>query len=127
METEGLHHVGLRVSDVARSKQFYMTALGFEPIRDVEGLSLLRGHGTILGLRGAAPETPSGDTFSPFRVGLDHIALGVAMSALPALKQSLDAAGARNNGVQRDELTGAGYIAFFDPDGIAWELYGTRA
>jgi len=35
----------------------------------------------------------------------------------------LDAGGVRNNGVQDDTLTGARYIAFYDPDGIAWELY----
>jgi hypothetical protein len=36
-----------------------------------------------------------------------------------------DAAGVHNNGVQDDTLTGATYIAFCDPDGIAWELYAT--
>ena len=39
----------------------------------------------------------------------------------------LDAAGVRNNGVQDDTLTGARYIAFYDPDGIAWELYAMPA
>ena len=42
------------------------------------------------------------------------------------VKQQLDAAGVRNNGVQDDTLTGATYIAFYDPDGIAWELYAMR-
>jgi len=27
--------------------------------------------------------------------------------------------------VQDDTQTGARYIAFYDPDGIAWELYAT--
>ena len=45
--------------------------------------------------------------------------------SLHELKQQLDAAGVRNNGVQEDTLTGARYIAFYDPDGIAWELYAT--
>jgi hypothetical protein len=37
----------------------------------------------------------------------------------------LDAAGVRNNRVQDDTLTGTRYIAFYRPDGIAWELYAT--
>ncbi len=47
--------------------------------------------------------------------------------SLHELKQQLDAAGVRNNGVQDDTVTGARYIAFYDPDGIAWELYAMPA
>jgi len=43
--------------------------------------------------------------------------------SLHELKQQLDAGGVRNNGVQDDTLTGARYVALYDPDGIAWELY----
>jgi catechol 2,3-dioxygenase-like lactoylglutathione lyase family enzyme len=127
MNTDGLHHIGLRVSDVGRSKRFYTTALGFTGVLDIEGLSLVAGHGTLLGLRGGAPETDGGDKFSPFRIGLDHLALAVSAAQLESLKAALDAAGVRNNGVEQDELTGASYIAFFDPDGIAWELYAMPA
>ncbi len=35
----------------------------------------------------------------------------------------LDGADAPNNGVEHDDLTGAAYVSFYDPDGIAWELY----
>jgi hypothetical protein len=43
-----------------------------------------------------------------FRVGLDHLALGVPNAdSLYELKQQLDAAGVRNNGVKDDALTGA--------------------
>ena len=47
--------------------------------------------------------------------------------SLHELKRQLDAAGVRNNGVEDDTLTGATYIAFYDPDGIAWELYAVPA
>jgi len=127
METEGLHHIGLRVSNIERAKAFYTSALGFASVLDTDGLSLVGGHGTLLGLRGGAPETPAGDTFSPFRVGLDHVALGVGAAALESLKASLDAANVRNNGIEHDDLTGASYVSFYDPDGIAWELYATHA
>ena len=101
--------------------------MGFAKVLDIDGLSLVAGHGTLLGLRGGATETQAGDTFSPFRIGLDHVALGVSATALESLKAGLDAAHVRNNGIEQDDLTGASYIAFYDPDGIAWELYAMPA
>ena len=44
-------------------------------------------------------------------------------SILEDLKRDLDTAGVRNNGVEEDRETHAKYISFYDPDGIAWELY----
>jgi len=98
--------------------------MGFHSVRERDGALLLNAHGTLFGVLGAAPETSTEDRFDPFRVGLDHLALAVDNAeSLYELKQQLDAAGVRNNGVQDDTLTGARYIAFYDPDGIAWELY----
>ena len=95
-------------------------------IRERDGALILNAHGTTFGVLGAAPQTSSQDRFDPFRVGLDHLALAVDNAeSLDELKQQLDAAGVRNNGVQDDTRTGARYIAFYDPDGIAWELYAT--
>jgi hypothetical protein len=39
------------------------------------------------------------------------------------MKRELDRAGVTNNGIEHDALTQANYISFYDPDGIAWELY----
>ena len=39
------------------------------------------------------------------------------------MQRDLDAAGVRNNGVEEDPETHRQYISFYDPDGIAWELY----
>jgi catechol 2,3-dioxygenase-like lactoylglutathione lyase family enzyme len=64
------------------------------------------------------------DRFNPFRVGLDHLALTVENPGiLEDLKRDLDAAEVRNNGVEEDPETHDKYISFYDPDGIAWELY----
>jgi glyoxylase I family protein len=80
--TSGLHHLSLRTTDLARVKRFYTETMGFQLLRE--------------------------DRFDPFRVGLDHLALGVANAdSLYELKQQLDAAGVRNNGVQDDAVTGA--------------------
>ena len=40
--------------------------------------------------------------FDPFRVGLDHLALALSAADLPGLKQRLDGAGVRNNGIEHD-------------------------
>jgi glyoxylase I family protein len=123
IETTGLSHIGLRVTDQARAVAFYRHVLGFQVLRELPTVALLNAHGSIIAVRGGS-ETPPGDRFDPFRVGLDHLALGIAdPAALQGMKQSLDAAGVPNNGVQQDDFTGSPYIAFYDPDGIAWELY----
>jgi catechol 2,3-dioxygenase-like lactoylglutathione lyase family enzyme len=128
MRTGGLHHVSIRTTDLARAKRFYTETIGFQQVLETDGAVLLNAHGTVLGLLGAAPETSPNDRFDPFRVGLDHLALAVANAELlHELKHQLDAAGVRNNGVEDDTLTGARYIAFYDPDGIAWELYAMPA
>ena len=124
--TGGLHHLTIRTTDLARAKRFYVDTIGFQAMRERDGSVLLNAHGTLFGLLGAAPETSTDDRFDPFRVGLDHLALAVDNAeSLYELKQQLDAAGVRNNGVQDDTLTGARYIAFYDPDSIAWELYAS--
>src|ERR1700730_11990076 len=126
--TGGLHHVSIRTTNLRRAKRFYTETIGFQPVLETEATVLLDAHGPLLGLWGPAQETPPEDRFDPFRVGLDHLALAVANAeVLSGLKQQLDAAGVRNNGVEDDTQTGARYIAFYDPDGIAWELYATPA
>jgi catechol 2,3-dioxygenase-like lactoylglutathione lyase family enzyme len=122
--TGGLHHLSIRTTDLARAKRFYVDTMGFEVVRERDGALILNAHGTSFAVLGAAPQTSTQDRFDPFRVGLDHLALAVDNAeSLDELKQQLDAAGVRNNGVQDDTRTGARYIAFYDPDGIAWELY----
>jgi glyoxylase I family protein len=123
LRTGGLHHLTIRTTDLVRAKHFYIETLGFQAVRESDGALLLNAHGTSFGVLGAAPETPTEDRFDPFRVGLDDLALAVHdAESLHELKQQLGAQGVRNNGVQDDTLTGARYIAFYDPDGIAWEL-----
>jgi catechol 2,3-dioxygenase-like lactoylglutathione lyase family enzyme len=126
--TGGLHHVSIRTTDLRRAKRFYIETMGFHAVREMDGAVLLNAHGILLAVLDAAPETSPEDRFDPFRVGLDHLALAVDNAeSLHELKQQLDAAGVRNNGVEDDTLTGARYIAFYDPDGIAWELYSMPA
>jgi len=55
---------------------------------------------------------------------LDHIALACAdESELERVAAALTAAGVENAGVKFDEALGKRYVAFKDPDRIAWEFY----
>jgi glyoxylase I family protein len=123
LTTNGLHHLALRVTNLQRSKEFYTEIFGMQPLLEVEGLALLSGNGLMLGLRSTA-EAGSGDRFDPSRVGLDHLAVAATdIAALEQMQRQLDGAGVPNNGVEHDDLTGATSVSFYDPDGIAWELY----
>jgi catechol 2,3-dioxygenase-like lactoylglutathione lyase family enzyme len=124
LNANGLSHLGLRVTNLARAKRFYVDTLGCQLVREIDGAVLVNVYGTLIALYGADSHSPSYDHFDPFRVGLDHLALAVEnTSILEDLKRDLDAAGVRNNGVEEDPETHDNYISFYDPDGIAWELY----
>jgi glyoxylase I family protein len=124
LNANGLSHLGLRVTNLARTKRFYVEALGCQLVRETDAGILVNVAGMLVALyetdAGAAPY----DRFNPFRVGLDHLALTVENPGiLEDLVRDLDAAGVRNNGVEEDPETHDQYISFYDPDGIAWELY----
>ncbi len=124
IQTTGLSHLALRVTDLARAKRFYAETLGFPIVLEQGDIVLVNANGVLLGMRGGNPATAPGDRFDPYRVGIDHLALAVAdPAALDGLARQLDAAGVRHNGVEDDPTTGGRYISFYDPDGIAWELY----
>lgn len=124
LNAKGLSHLGLRVTNLARAKRFYIDALGCQLVREIEGAVLIDMYGVLIGLYGDDEHSSSEDRFDPFRVGLDHLALTIEdPGALEGLKRGLDAAGVRNHGVEEDPETHDKYISFFDPDGIAWELY----
>src|SRR3989442_8219191 len=124
LNANGLSHLGLRVTNLARAKRFYVDTLGCQLVREIDGAALVNVYGTLIALYGADSSSSSDDHFDPFRVGLDHLALAVEdTSILEDLKRDLDAAGVRNHGVEEDPETHSKYISFYDPDGIAWELY----
>ena len=130
-----VHHLRLTVTDVQRSREFYTGLLGFEvavespPPGDPAaaeafktlfgGVVMARG-GLILGLR---PMAPAGDRFSPDRVGLDHLSLGVASRA--DLEQAIalfDEHGVTHGVITPIETFGIEVLSFEDPDGMQLEL-----
>jgi glyoxylase I family protein len=125
MQTPGLSHIVLTVSDLDRSRQFYADLLGFDVQRvDFEGGRMLYfavGGVTIWLLQHG--QTPPGDRFSEFRIGLDHVAFKAPSEEdLQALAARLLAAGVNTKGVET--FYGANrYMAFRDPDNIQLEYW----
>lgn len=119
----GIGHIALRVTDLPRAKRFYTEALGFTLVGESERACFVTIGEALFALLAGTDQTAPNDRFDPFRVGLDHLALAVPATALPDLQHRLDAAGVRNNGIERDERSGAESITFYDPEGIAWEFY----
>ena len=122
--TAGVHHIALRATDLARSRGFYADTLGFPVVLDAPGLFLFLAGSTAVGVRGPESQTPDGDVFSPYRAGLDHLALACAdEQELQRVSAALRAAGVENTGIKIDPVLNRRYVAFKDPDRIAWELY----
>lgn len=124
IQTTGVHHVALRCSDLERARRFYSETLGFPIVLEGEGIFLFIAGSTAFAIRAPTERTPAEDRFTPFRVGLDHVALGCEDEAeLERVTDALQRAGVENTGVKLDETLGKKYVAFKDPDRIAWELY----
>ena len=124
MKTAGVHHISLRSSDFLRSKHFYGETLGFPVILEKENLCIFLAGSTPVGVQGPNAATPEGDVFNPFRVGIDHLALACPDEAeLKRVAEALSSAGIKNTGVKLDPLLNKQYVAFKDPDGIAWEYF----
>lgn len=124
IKTPGLHHIVLRSTDIARSREFYTGLLGFPVVFDSPELFLFAAGTSVVGVRGPVQQSTAGDSFSPFRVGLDHMALACEdESELERVAKALNEAGVENTGVKMDDVLGKRYVAFKDPDRISWEYY----
>lgn len=124
IKTPGVHHITLRVSDFQRARNFYVKILGFEIVVEQPNLFIFFAGSTAIAVRGPENETPKNDTFNPFRVGLDHLALACEdPEELKRVAAELDRAGIENTGIKTDETLNKKYVAFKDPDRISWEYY----
>lgn len=124
LTVSGFSHAAIRVVDLARSRRFYTELLGFPLVFEADDVVLVKVGTALLGIRGGASETPQDDRFDPFRVGLDHLALAVeSEDQLHEMHRALEAGGVRNDGVRDEPGLNAKSVVFYDPDGIALELY----
>ncbi len=127
VEIGGFHHIAIRVGDLQRAKRFYVETLGLPVVLELEGVVLVRVGSAFLGIRGDAPETKGSGRFDPLRVGLDHLSFAVeSIEVLERTKRDLDAAKVPNDGIHDESALNADALVFYDPDGIALELYAVR-
>ena len=126
VQTGAAHHIRLTVTDPARSREFYTELLGFQVMMDFPDGVLVTNGSLIVALR-TAPEPDrmaANDRFDPNRVGLDHLAIGVASRA--DIEEAARACSER--GVTCGEIVDLGadfklYVMMLeDPDGIQIEL-----
>jgi glyoxylase I family protein len=120
-----VHHLTLTVTDVASSKEFYMSLLGFNFLMDWGNRVLLTNGDFMLGL--TPPPDPAqtlpNDRFSENRVGLDHISFLVSSHAdLEAAVKEFDARGISHGEIRDMGDFGIYLLAFRDPDNIQLEL-----
>jgi catechol 2,3-dioxygenase-like lactoylglutathione lyase family enzyme len=135
-----IHHLRLTVTDVARSRQFYTSLLGFEvavespPPGDPAaaevfkilfgGCVMIRGN-LLMGLRPMAPES---DRFDPDRVGLDHLSFSVpSRTDLEQAIQMFDERGVTHGEITTLPSFGIDVLSFEDPDGVQLELTAPTA
>jgi len=135
MRSNGVHHVDLVVSSIARSLPFYRDLLGpigWHRIGEVEGergetIWYLGGPGTSVGLREAQSEAGPVDRYA---VGLHHVAFEVVSRAMVDERYGwLVDNDATIESEPQDYSYMPGYYAvfFYDPDGIKLEILTVSA
>jgi lactoylglutathione lyase len=120
-------HVGINVTDLARSTAFYQEVFGFEVIReDVDGDRRY----AFLGIDGDLVVTlwqQSSGEFLTDRPGLHHLAFLVPdIEIVRAAEERVRALGAplfHDGVVAHGEGASSGGIFFTDPDGVRLEIY----
>ncbi|MEP6628777.1 MAG: VOC family protein [Ginsengibacter sp.] len=120
--TKGIHHIALRCTDMEITKKFYRDVLGFTLALDTPDIIGFLAGNIILAFKKA--NARPNEIFTPFNIGLDHIALACETEdELQRVAKELSEAGIENTGVKLDETLQKMYVAFKDPDRIQWEFY----
>ena len=121
-QTPGIHHIALRCKDFSVTKNFYGDVLGLPLVLDTPDLIGFMAGQVFVGFRQA--EVSADSVFTPFNIGLDHVALICETEEeLHRFANGLAGAGVWNTGVKMDETLQKRYVAFKDPDRIQWEFY----
>jgi catechol 2,3-dioxygenase-like lactoylglutathione lyase family enzyme len=113
------------VNDLSVSVPWYRRLIDADPVMDEDTgpfhhVVFLVGT-TLVGLH-QFPGEPSGEQFSEFRPGLDHVGFGCTNRAeLEEWQARLDALGVAHGGIV-DAPYGSG-LSFRDPDNIALEFF----
>ena len=123
--TTGVHHIRLIVTDPVRSRDFYTSLLNFTVAAELPPGFVLTNGNMLLGVTPPwdASQAIANDRFSPHRIGLDHLSLGVANRAeLHKAAALFDEHGVEHGEVRDLPPFGITILSFSDPDGIQLEL-----
>ena len=118
-------HVAVTVNDLEKSRPWYQSLFGADPVLDEDTGSFhhvvwLLG-GTLFGIHQHASPSSS-DAFDELRPGLDHVAFGCAnRGELESWEKKLGELGIANGGIV-DAPYGSG-LSFRDPDNVALEFF----
>ena len=124
--TPGIHHIALRCNDMSVTKNFYQNIIGFPLIIDTPELVIFATGSVYIAFKQADPREKNKPVFSPFEIGLDHIAIACEdEEELRRFAKGLADAGVENTGVKLDDTLQKLYVAFKDPERIQWEFYLT--
>jgi len=121
MQSPGLNHISMTVSNTERSSAFYGDLLGFEitVIEEDPDKSFFFACGGVQFFFFRSRQPVPNDRFSEFRIGLDHLSFTAPdQAALHELANKLIAEGVDTKGVEQFVHTGNWYVAFRDPDNI---------
>ena len=119
-----IHHICLRSMDFGVTKNFYGNTLGWKLVIDNPELMIFLASSVFIAFKRASPRDQVYSAFSPFEVGLDHIAITCETEReLHGFAKKLVEAGVENTGVKMDAVLNKLYVAFKDPDRISWEFY----
>jgi catechol 2,3-dioxygenase-like lactoylglutathione lyase family enzyme len=123
-KTKGIHHIGLRCSNFAITKYFYANILGLPLALETEELLAFVAGSVIIAFKKASPVHAEDNVFTPYNIGLDHIAIACETEEeLNRVAKGLEEAHVENTKVKMDPTLQKLYVAFKDPDRIQWEFY----
>jgi catechol 2,3-dioxygenase-like lactoylglutathione lyase family enzyme len=115
LQVTGINHVVLHVTDLERSKRFYMGVLGFEEPGTSGGPPNMKASFLRCGTEGLDLFEVSGDVHGGQE--MNHMALNVAVEDLDQLVSRLVEAG-----IEASERTPRNSVFIFDPDGHRLEM-----
>jgi len=120
-----LNIVTLGVKNLQKSREFYQSALGWQPTKDSDDKIVFFNHGGILLGLYPLEELAKDAEISPDRRGFSGVTLAINLDAkehVDKLYKSVLEKGGKSLVKPRDTFWG-GYDAYFsDPDGHIWEI-----
>jgi catechol 2,3-dioxygenase-like lactoylglutathione lyase family enzyme len=127
MQLNGIAHIQLTVTDVARSKQFYKPLLGLfemQVLIDTDTYFYCIGSRTGIAISQVSPEHER-DAFDQRRVGLHHVCLRAReREHVDEVHEFVEGLGGTIVHPPREDAFAPGYysVLFEDPDGIRLEV-----